>query len=104
MATFGAPHRGVSAVPNCFHGFFCNIINWVAKQFVYFDLIQSHLGPAGYFRDPAHLAKYRKNSHFLAALDNEGNSAQNDLHRERMESLNAVFLGWFTEDHMIYPA
>ena len=103
MATFGAPHRGVGKIPQCWNGVFCDSINWVARQFVYFDIVQRLIGPAGYFRDPAHLRRYRKHSHFLAALDNEVESNSMAEHKERVESLNAVFLGWFENDHMVYP-
>jgi len=52
MATLGAPHRGVSATPNCFEGIFCDMINFIVDNMVYFEEIQEYIGPAGYFRDP----------------------------------------------------
>ena len=104
MVTFGTPHTGTSRVPMCFSGFFCNMLTFLADKFIYFDIVQSHFGPAGFFRDEHDLSTYRKYSHFLPALNNEGdNNSANDIHRLRMESLNKVFLGTFSNDHMIYP-
>jgi len=39
MATLGAPHRGVSATPNCFEGIFCDMINFIVDNMVYFEEI-----------------------------------------------------------------
>ena len=64
---------GVSAMPHCSSGIFCKPINAVTKSMVYWDSIQSHVGPAGYFRDPKNIDKYLKSSHFLADLNNERN-------------------------------
>jgi len=35
MLTLGGPHMGVDAVPNCNEGFFCGIVNTIAKKIVY---------------------------------------------------------------------
>jgi palmitoyl-protein thioesterase len=36
MATLGGPHKGVAATPNCIDGIFCDIINMIVDEFVYF--------------------------------------------------------------------
>jgi palmitoyl-protein thioesterase len=64
---------GVSALPHCYEGIFCKPINYITKSMVYWDSIQSHVGPAGYFRDPNNLEGYLENSHFLAEVNNEKN-------------------------------
>ncbi len=105
LVTLGTPHTGVDAIPHCFSGLICNTINFFARQMVYFDIVQRNIGPAGYFRDPAQLDRYKRKSHFLAALNNEiGSEGSNDLHHDRMAALEHVFLGWFNKDSMIYPA
>jgi hypothetical protein len=37
--SIGGPHMGVDAVPQCLSGVFCDVINWVAKKFVYESFI-----------------------------------------------------------------
>jgi palmitoyl-protein thioesterase len=53
LASIGGPNMGVLDIPQCFSGFICNIVNSVAREFVYLGIIQDHVGPAGYFRDTA---------------------------------------------------
>lgn len=55
LVTLGGPNMGVAASPGCFSGLFCDMVNYVIKQMVYFQFIQNDVGPAGYFRDPNHL-------------------------------------------------
>ena len=62
---------GVDAVPQCFSGPLCDVINFVAKKLVYTSPVQNFLVPAGYFRDANNIATYKKNSVFLPALNNE---------------------------------
>jgi palmitoyl-protein thioesterase len=62
---------GVSAFPHCKEGVACYPINKITKSMVYTEFIQSHIGPAGYFRDAGNLDKYLSNSHFLPDLNNE---------------------------------
>jgi palmitoyl-protein thioesterase len=76
IVTLGGPHMGVEAVPGCFTGFFCNILNSVVRKLVYLSPAQNWIAPAGYFRDVKNLKGYIKGSVFLPALNNE-NVAQN---------------------------
>ena len=104
MVTFGTPHEGTGKLPNCFSGVICGVLNWIANQFVYFDIVQRNFGPAGYFRDPTHINRYEKYSHFLPSLNNDlSHKGENSLHRERIMSLNKIFLGMFEFDSMVYP-
>ena len=50
--SIGGPNMGVTEVPECANGQICQYVNYVARNLVYFKLIQNYLGPAGYFRDP----------------------------------------------------
>lgn len=36
LVTLGGPNMGVAAIPGCFTGMFCNILNFIAKNLVYF--------------------------------------------------------------------
>ena len=67
---------GVAASPGCFSGMFCNMINFVIKNLVYFSEIQDLVGPAGYFRDPADLSNYLKDSVFLPYVNGEKDGNQ----------------------------
>ena len=51
VVTLGGPHMGVDKIPHCFDGIGCEIVNTVAKKFVYLDVVQNWIAPAGYFRD-----------------------------------------------------
>jgi palmitoyl-protein thioesterase len=52
LLTMGGPHMGVSAVPGCFSGIVCDVVNFFAKKIVYTNFAQNYFAPAGYFRDP----------------------------------------------------
>lgn len=101
MATFGGPHMGVGKVPHCFSGMICNVINHAIDWVVYMGIIQHHIGPAGYFRDPEQLSYYKDHSVFLPSVNNEVNFDQEAY--DRFSGLNKVFLGMFEKDTMIYP-
>jgi len=92
---------GVAASPHCFHGIFCDMMNWIVKRMVYFGAIQDYVGPAGYFRDPNHLQEYLEYSVFLPYVNNEKN-ATNEINA-RFTQLNAAMFVMFSEDTMIYP-
>ena len=62
---------GVSAIPRCGTGMACYPINYLTKAIIYSDFVQSHIGPAGYFRDVTQMNKYIKKSKFLPDLNNE---------------------------------
>lgn len=103
-ASIGGPNLGVVDIPNCFNGFICNIINGVARDFVYDTWVQNILGPAGYFRDTYHFDKYLSGSVFLPFLNNEeANDTEAPARKERFTALNGALLMMFTEDSMVYP-
>ena len=71
MATLGGPNKGVDAIPNCFSGIICDLVNSVARHFVYSSFIQDICGPCGYFRDPSNLSTYDSSCSFLPYANNE---------------------------------
>lgn len=101
LLSIGGPNMGVTDIPHCFHGPLCKVVNKVARSLVYMGLVQDHLGPAGYFRDPKDYSKYLSDSVFLAKLNNESNAAA--ANKTNFESLNGLMLVMFTEDTMVYP-
>lgn len=95
---------GVSDLPHCFHGPLCMMINNVIRSVVYWGIAQQHVGPAGYFRDPAHMDAYLKGSVFLPEENNErGTDEQKAELKKRFTSLNGAMLVMATEDTMVYP-
>lgn len=104
LASIGGPNMGVADVPQCFDGFICNIVNAIARDLVYLSIVQNHLGPAGYFRDPSHMDKYLKDSVFLPWINNEeGDESVLATQKERFSNLNGVLLMMFSQDTMVYP-
>ena len=103
LLTIGGPNMGVEATPHCFSGIFCDLVNYLVKNAVYFKVAQDYVGPAGYFRDPTHIASYLKDSVFLPFLNNEEQHAKYALNKERFTNLNSVMLVEFLKDTMIYP-
>ena len=105
MLTIGGPHMGVDAVPHCYKGIFCDVINFVIKKLVYIPIAQNMVSPAGYFRDVNNFAAYQRNSVFLPSLNNEevhsGDIAK--IRKDRFSNLNAAMLIKFEKDTMIYP-
>jgi len=83
---------GVEATPHCFTGPFCNMINYLVKNAVYFKAAQNMIGPAGYFRDPTHMADYLKDSVFLPYLNNEEKHDLYDLNKERFTNIDSIML------------
>lgn len=102
-ASIGGPNMGVAAIPHCFEGFICNIVNSIAKDFVYTSLIQNLIGPAGYFRDIQHEKQYKAGSVFLPHIDNEDDDTTSADRKARFSALNGALLMMFTEDTMVYP-
>ena len=103
LATLGGPNKGVGAIPHCFSGFICNIVNSIARSLVYKDFVQDYLGPAGYFRDPANLDTYLADSVYLPYVNNEVSQSGSDSIKERFSALNGALFVMFSEDTMVYP-
>jgi len=101
LLSIGGPNMGVTDIPHCFSGAICSVVNKVARALVYMQLVQDHLGPAGYFRDPADYSKYVADSVFLAKLNNESTPVASE--KTKFSALNGLMLVMFTEDTMVYP-
>ena len=104
MATLGGPHMGTTTVPHCTSGFICGALNAVVDRLVYLGIVQSHVAPAGYFRDTKHWDRYLAGSTFLPALNNERPDDKDAADRKKnFESINGALLVMFSEDTMIHP-
>lgn len=101
MATLGGPNKGVGAIPQCWDGVICDVVNYIARKLVYLSIVQELCGPCGYFRDPSNMDTYLADSVFLPYANNEKD--QSATIKERFSALNGVLLGMFSEDTMVYP-
>jgi len=94
--SIGGPNMGVTAIPHCFNGIFCDLVNRLARSLAYGTIVQNFLAPAGYFRDPDHMPEYLQNSVLLAKLNNEvGTDSEKALSKKRFSSLKGVMLVMF---------
>ncbi len=102
LVSFGGPMMGTSKVPFCLGGVVCFIVNSLVDYFVYGKSVQKGIGPAGYFRTPAHIQNYINSESFLVQLNNEGKNADKES-KKRFTDLNNLVLIGFENDKMISP-
>ena len=102
LVSFGGPMMGVSKVPFCLDGVVCYIINTLADFFIYSKKIQNNIGPAGYYRTPAHLDDYKDSESFLVQLNNEGKDFD-EKSKKKFSELESLMLIGFKKDKMIAP-
>lgn len=100
--SIGGPQMGVGKFPHCGSGFICKAVNGIVSRGIYLSFVQSHVGPAGYFKTHSNYESFLKYSSFLADLNNE-KSEKNDNYKKRFLGLEKVLLIKFTEDTMIIP-
>jgi len=62
---------GVSTIPKCLNGYYCDIYQDAVRMGVYTKVPQNHIGPPGYYKDPKDYENYVDKSGFLARLNNE---------------------------------
>jgi len=103
VISIGGPQMGTATIPNCHTGIFCNAINAIVKLGVYTESAQDHVGPAGYFKDPARMATYQTKSVFLADFNNEGSKPLSTDYATRIAALESLVLIKFTGDTIIDP-
>lgn len=102
LMLFGGPNAGVSMIHDCQDNILCTLADWAAKFFVYWDLIQDIVAPADYFRDPAQLKTFLKDSIFLPYLNNM-KQQKNETYKENFEHLDALRLFKWLNDTVVYP-
>jgi palmitoyl-protein thioesterase len=100
--SIGGPQMGVGSFPQCTGGLFCKIVDKLVGKAIYFESVQNHVGPAGYFKDILQYDTYLKYSNFLADLNNE-KTDKNNSYKERFSNLEKVLLIKFSKDTMIIP-
>lgn len=102
LVSFGGPMMGTSKAPFCMEGVVCFIINSLIDYYVYGEKVQNNIGPAGYYRTPAHLDDYLKSESFLVQLNNEGKNYDKNA-TKKFSQLESLMLIGFKKDKMISP-
>jgi len=103
FVSMSAPHMGSGSIPwmNC--GWACNMVNNMMFKVIYFNFVQNHLSPAGYFKDKNNLENYKEYSTFLSDLNNE--KANKTLkYKERFSKIEKLTLIMNEKDSVIFPS
>lgn len=104
--SIAGPQAGIMKTPQCFTGLWCKFHNWFSDHTVFLSYMQSHLAPAGYWRDvasEAYFEEYLQKSTFLAPINNERQHEKSAQYKERFSGLNRLELVRFQNDSVIYP-
>ncbi|KAH0869351.1 hypothetical protein HID58_076373 [Brassica napus] len=101
--SLAGPHAGISSVPMCGSGLWCEIADELIKSDIYSDFIQDHLAPSGYLKIPTEMKKYLESSKYLPKLNNEIPGQRNSTYKERFASLHNLVLIMFEDDKVIVP-
>ncbi|CDY64683.1 palmitoyl-protein thioesterase 1 [Brassica rapa] len=101
--SLAGPHAGISSVPMCGSGLWCEIADELIKSDIYSDFIQDHLAPSGYLKIPTEMKKYLESSKYLPKLNNEIPNQRNSTYKERFASLHNLVLIKFEDDKVIVP-
>lgn len=83
--------------------FLCTMEMNLVKKVLLSEHMQSIVAPAGYYRDPDNLDKYKTQSKFLARMNNEIGSELAAKNKERIKALNAFMMIMFDQDEVISP-
>merc|ERR1712156_792871 len=104
LVTMGGQHQGVYGIPNCpgESNFICDLTRKVVSEFIYDNLLQSHLVQAEYWQDPLNHQRYVEKSKFIAEINNEP-PYDNKQYAENMKKLEGLVLVKFSEDSMVEP-
>lgn len=102
----GGPQMGVQRTPHCFTGIFCDILNDIEADIVYFKAAQALVAPAGYFRETTSTRRYNrylKYCQFLPQLSNEIQHSKSGQYKAKFSSLNRLGLIQFQNDTVLFP-
>ena len=105
LISFGAPHAGVSSIPDCAFStdFKCKIANVGTKYLVYFDKVQKLVAAASYYREVTRLDEYQKKSYFLTYINNE-NDVKSEIYKQRIVDLKIFAMFKWDNDTVVYPS
>nr|XP_006114851.1 palmitoyl-protein thioesterase 1 isoform X2 [Pelodiscus sinensis] len=103
LISIGGQHQGVYGFPRC-PGESSRICDWIRKMLdlgVYTKVVQERLVQAEYWHDPLKEEEYRKNSIFLADINQE--KGINATYKKNLMALKKFVMVKFLNDTMVDP-
>ncbi|NXI58776.1 PPT1 thioesterase, partial [Chloroceryle aenea] len=103
LISVGGQHQGVYGFPRC-PGESSHICDWIRKTLdlgAYTPAVQEHLVQAEYWHDPLKEEDYRKNSIFLADINQE--RGINGTYKKNLMALKKFVMVKFLNDTMVDP-
>ncbi|XP_051494223.1 palmitoyl-protein thioesterase 1 isoform X3 [Apus apus] len=103
LISVGGQHQGVYGFPRC-PGESSHLCDWIRKTLdlgAYTPAVQEHLVQAEYWHDPLKEEEYRKNSIFLADINQE--RGINETYKKNLMALKKFVMVKFLNDTMVDP-
>nr|XP_041576611.1 palmitoyl-protein thioesterase 1 isoform X2 [Taeniopygia guttata] len=103
LISIGGQHQGVYGFPRC-PGESSHLCDWIRKTLdlgAYTKAVQEHLVQAEYWHDPLKEEDYRKNSIFLADINQE--RGINETYKKNLMALKKFVMVKFLNDTMVDP-
>ncbi|XP_043280933.1 palmitoyl-protein thioesterase 1 [Venturia canescens] len=103
LISLGGQHQGVYGLPNCavLEHKLCDYMRRLLNHAAYTKFVQNRLVQASYWHDPLKEDLYKKNSVFLADINNE--LVVNETYKENLMKLDRLVLVKFDRDTMVQP-
>lgn len=101
VISIGGPQMGLSTMPKCVTGYFCDIYQDAINMGIYEKVPQLHIGPPGYYKDPKEFEKFVDKSGFLSKYNNE--KTLNKTLIENLQKIEKLVLVLFAQDSVTDP-
>merc|ERR1712038_343444 len=106
LISLGGQHQGVYGIPQCSYeddsiNLVCETARKAVTQGAYISWVQERVVQAQYWHDPLAEWRYRRNSVFLADINQE--NGVNQAYKDNLKKLNALVLVRFNQDSMVIP-
>jgi palmitoyl-protein thioesterase len=102
LITLGGQHQGVYGIPKCPYESLTTICDYARRLLnmgAYLGFVQRSLVQAGYWHDPLNEASYKKNSIFLADINQKKGFNQN--YKDNFLNLKNFVMVKFNQDSMV---
>uniref|UniRef100_A0A3Q0SCJ3 Palmitoyl-protein thioesterase 1 n=1 Tax=Amphilophus citrinellus TaxID=61819 RepID=A0A3Q0SCJ3_AMPCI len=103
LISIGGQHQGVYGLPRCpgESSKICDMIREALNKEAYLGWFQKHLVQAQYWHDPLNDDLYKKNSRFLADINQE--RAVNETYKKNLQQLEKFVMVKFLQDSVVDP-
>eukprot|EP00899_Mesostigma_viride_P005742 jgi/Mesvir1/15169/Mv04849-RA.1 len=104
LVSLGGPQAGEASLPKCMNPWVCRELDRLIAAGVYSPIVQAHVGPAGYFKDPLRIPAYLRGCTFLPFLNRElpTNATRKEIVKP-LASLARLVLVQFARDTVLDP-